>query len=136
VTALLLAFGLGFVSGLRVFTPVAAVLLVRGGVWGILAAVAAVLEYVVDLLPNCPSRTRPMGLVARAVSGALVGWMIATIHGGSGAFGAIAGVVGAMIGAYGGHAVRLKAIARIGNYPAGITEDLVAIGLAAFIVTR
>lgn len=136
MTVLLLAFGLGFASGLRVFTPVAALLLVRSGIWGILATVVAVLEYVIDLLPNYPSRTRPMGLVARAVSGAFVGWMIATIHGGSGAFGAVAGIIGAMIGAYGGLAVRLKAIARIGNYPAGITEDLVAIGLAAFIVTR
>src|SRR6476619_565181 len=41
VTALLLALGLGFVSGLRTFTPVAAVMLVRGGIWGIVLAVAA-----------------------------------------------------------------------------------------------
>jgi hypothetical protein len=40
------------------------------------------------------------------------------------------------IGAYAGHAARLAAIARIGLYPAAIVEDLVAIGLAAFIVTR
>jgi uncharacterized membrane protein len=136
VTPLLLAFGLGFAAGLRVFTPVAAVLLVRNGLWGILAAVAAVLEYVIDVLPNYPARTRPMGLVARAVSGAIVGWLIAATHGGSGPLGAVAGIIGAMIGAYGGLAVRLKAIPRIGNYPSGIAEDLVAIGLAAFIVTR
>jgi hypothetical protein len=37
----LLALGLGFVSGLRTFTPVAAVLLVRGGIWGIVLAVVA-----------------------------------------------------------------------------------------------
>ena len=115
MTALLLAFGLGFAAGLRVFTPVAAVLLVRNGLWGILAAV---------------------GLVARAVSGAIVGWVIAATHGGSGPLGAAAGIIGAMIGAYGGLAVRLKAIPRIGNYPSGIAEDLVAIGLAAFIITR
>ena len=46
MTALLLALGLGFVSGLRTFTPVAAVMLVRGGLWGIVLAVAAVGEYV------------------------------------------------------------------------------------------
>ena len=61
VTALLLALGLGFVSGLRTFTPVAAVLLVRGGIWGIVMAVAAVAEYVWDVLPNTPSRTQAMG---------------------------------------------------------------------------
>jgi uncharacterized membrane protein len=132
VTALLLALGLGFVSGLRTFTPVAAVMLVRGGIWGIVLAFAAVGEYVVDVLPNTPSRTQAMGLSARVVSGAFVGWMIATMHDGSG----IAGIAGAVIGTYAGHAARLAAIDRIGGYPAAIVEDLVAIGLAAFIVTR
>ena len=45
MTAILLALGLGFVSGLRTFTPVAAVMLVRGVIWGIVLAVAAVGEY-------------------------------------------------------------------------------------------
>ena len=94
VTALLLALGLGFVSGLRTFTPVAAVLLVRGGIWGIVLAVAAVGEYVWDVLPNTPSRTQAMGLSARVISGAFVGWLIATMHDGSGMFGAIAGIAG------------------------------------------
>ena len=129
VTALLLALGLGFVSGLRTFTPVAAVLLVRGGIWGIVLAVAAVGEYVWDVLPNTPSRTQAMGLSARVISGAFVGWMIATMHDGSGMFGAIAGIAGAVIGTYAGHAARLAAIARIGGYPAAIVEDLLAIGL-------
>lgn len=136
MTALFLALGIGFVSGLRTFTPVAAVLLMRGGILGIIAAVAAVGEYVVDVLPNTPSRTQAMGLSARIVSGAFVGWIIATMHDGSGIFGAIAGIAGAVIGAYAGHAARLAAIARIGRYPAAIVEDLVAIGLAAVIVTR
>jgi uncharacterized membrane protein len=136
VTALLLALCLGFVSGLRTFTPVAAVLLVRGGIWGIVLAVAAVGEYVADILPNTPSRTGAFGLLARSLSGAFVGWTIATMHGGSGFFGAIAGIVGALIGAYAGLAARLAAISRIGGYPAAIVEDAVAIGLAALIVTR
>ena len=136
MTALFLALGIGFVSGLRTFTPVAAVLLMRGGILGIIAAVAAVGEYVVDVLPTTPSRTQAMGLSARIVSGAFVGWIIATMHDGSGIFGAIAGIAGAVIGAYAGHAARLAAIARIGRYPAAIVEDLVAIGLAALIVTR
>jgi len=136
VTAVLLALGLSFVSGLRTFTPVAAVLLVRGGIWGIVLAVAAVGEYVWDVLPNTPSRTQAMGLSARVISGAFVGWLIATMHDGSGMFGAIAGIARAVIGTYAGHAARLAAIARIGGYPAAIVEDLLAIGLAAFIVTR
>ena len=136
MTALFLALGIGFVSGLRTFTPVAAVLLMRSGILGIIAAVAAVGEYVVDVLPTTPSRTQAMGLSARIVSGAFVGWIIATMHDGSGIFGAIAGIAGALIGACAGRAARLAAIARIGRYLAAIVEDLVAIGLAALIVTR
>ncbi|MDQ6766803.1 MAG: hypothetical protein M3Z41_03245 [Candidatus Eremiobacteraeota bacterium] len=123
-------------SGLRTFTPLAAVLLVRGGIWGIVLLVAAVAEYVADVLPNIPCRTQAMSLLGRSVSGAFVGWLIATMHDGSGIFGALAGISGAVIGTYAGLAARLAAIARIGRYPAAIAEDLVAIGLAAFIVTR
>jgi len=96
------------------------VLLVRGGIWGIALAVAAVGEYVWDVLPNTPSRTQAMGLSARVISGAFVGWLIATTPC---LLCAMAGTVDA-------------AIARVGGYPAAIVEDLVAIGLAAFIVTR
>jgi uncharacterized membrane protein len=130
MTALGLALILGFVAGLRTFTPVAAVLLVRGGIWGIVFAVAAAAEYVADILPATPSRTKPIGVTARVVSGAFCGWMIAST------FGAIAGVIGALLGTYLGHAARIAAIARIGAYPAAIVEDLIAIGLAAFAVTR
>lgn len=114
----------------------AAVLLGRGGLWGIVTAVAAAGEYVADVLPKTPSRTQPVGLAARIISGAFVGWTIVSIHGGPALAGAVAGVVGAVIGAFGGHAARLAAMARIGSYPAAILEDLIAIGLAAFIVTR
>jgi uncharacterized membrane protein len=127
---------LGIVAGLRTFTPLAAVLLVRGGIWGIVFAVAAAGEYVLDVLPSTPARTGALGLSARIVSGGFAGWLTATMHAGSGIFGAVTGVIGAVIGTYGGHAARMAAIARIGGYPAAFTEDLVAIGLAAVIVTR
>jgi len=131
-----LAFGLGIVAGLRTFTPLAAVFLMRGGIWGIVFSIAAVGEYVADALPNTPSRTGAVGLSARIVSGAFAGWMITTMHTGSGILGAVAGIIGAVIGTFGGHAARLAAIARIGGYPAAVLEDAVAIGLAAVIVTR
>jgi uncharacterized membrane protein len=131
-----LAFGLGIVAGLRTFTPLAAVFLVRGGVWGIVLSIAALGEYVADVLPNTPARTAPGGFAGRIISGAIAGWFFTTMHSGSAVLGAIAGVVGAVIGTFGGHAARLWAMARIGPYPAAIVEDLVAIGLAAVIVTR
>ncbi len=133
---LLLAVAIGFVSGLRTLTSLAAIFLVRGGVWGYVLGVCAIGEYVADAMPWIPSRTGPPGLIVRAVSGAIAGWLVTSAHGGSTVLGAIAGVIGAMLGAYGGHAARLAAIAAIGALPAAILEDAIAIGLAFAIVTR
>ena len=132
---LVFAFVLGIVSGLRTFTSPAAVMLRVGGVVSIVLAVCALAEYIVDALPQTPSRTGPVGLAARIVSGAFVGWTIA-MPAGSSVAGAIAGVIGAVIGTFGGHTARIAAIARIGALPAAFIEDIVAIGLAALIVTR
>src|SRR4029078_3249812 len=98
-------------------TPVAALLLVRGSIWGAVLTVAAVGEYVWDVLSNTPSRTQARGLSARGVRRAFVGWMIAAMHDGSAVFGAIAGIAGAVIGTYAGHAARLAGIARMGGAP-------------------
>jgi len=132
----LLALAIGFVSGLRTFTSLAALMLARGGVWGWVLAVAAVGEYVADALPRIPSRTRLPSIIIRPVSGSIAGWLIASGHGGSTADGAVLGIVGALAGTYGGHAARLAAIRRIGALPAALAEDAVAIALAAYIVTR
>ena len=130
----LLAFVLGVVSGLRAFTAPAVVLLARGNrIAGIVVAVFALAEYVGDLLPNTPSRTKPGPLIARLVSGAFVGWFIMRADVAPTAqhfLGAIVGALGALVGAYGGHALRLKAIDKIGAVPAGLVEDAIAIGLA------
>lgn len=136
MTALSLAAILGIAAGLRTFTPVAAVLLARGGFWSIIFTLAAAAEYVLDILPSTPSRTAAVGVAARIVSGAFSGWTIVTLSGGSGIAGAVAGIAGALIGTYGGHAARIAAMARIGSYPAAIAEDLIAVALAAFAVTR
>ena len=136
---LLLALGIGSVSGLRVFTSLAALALVRGGVWSYVVAVIALGEYVADASPNIPSRTALPSIAIRPLSGAVAGWLIAAMHGGStvlAAVGAVCGVIGAFAGTYGGHAARLWAIARIGAIPAALAEDVLAIALAAFLVTR
>ena len=133
---MLLALGIGFVSGLRALTSLAALMLMRGGIWGYVLAVFAVGEYVADASPKIPSRTALPSIVVRPLSGAFAGWLISTMHGGSAVVGAIAGIVGAFIGTYGGHAARVAAIDRIGAIPAAVAEDIVAIALAAFLVTR
>jgi uncharacterized membrane protein len=136
MTAVLLALGIGFVSGLRAFTSLGALGLVRGGLWGIVLALAALGEYVADAMPNIPSRTALPSIIVRPLSGAVAGWWIASVHDGSTIAGAVAGIIGALIGTYGGHAARVATIARIGAIPAAIAEDVVAIALAALLVTR
>jgi uncharacterized membrane protein len=105
-------------------------------VWGYVLGVCAIGEYVADTMPWIPSRTMPPSVVIRSVSGAIAGWLITTAQGGSAIAGAIAGIIGALLGTFGGHAARIAAIARIGALPAAILEDAVAIALAAFVVTR
>ena len=130
-----LAFVLGIAAGLRVFTPPAAVLLARGGIWGYVFAILAVGEYVADSLPMAPARTMLPSLVLRMISGGFVGFMAGGTAG-MGTVGAIVGIVGALIGSYGGLSARLWAIARFGPIPAALLEDVIAIGLAVFVVTR
>lgn len=133
---LISAFFLGLVAGLRSLTAPAALFLVRGGIIGIVLAVLAVAELIADMLPQIPSRTSPPALIARILSGGIVGWLIAGANSSLAIVGAILGIVGALVGAYGGRLVRIAAIERIGAVPAALAEDLVAIALAAFIVTR
>lgn len=135
--SLLLALGIGFVSGLRTFTSLAALALSRGvGIWGIVLGLGALGEYVADASPKIPSRTAFPSIVIRPLSGAIAGWFISAWHGGSPVAGAVVGAIGALLGTYGGHAARAAAIAKIGAIPAAVAEDVVAIALAALLVTR
>ena len=133
---LIFAFGLGLVAGLRSLTAPAALFLARGGTIGIVLAVLAVGELIADMLPQIPSRTSPPALIARIVSGGIVGWFITGANTSFGIVGAVLGILGAVVGAYGGRRVRIAAIERIGAVPAALVEDVVAIALAAAIVTR
>lgn len=97
----------------------------------IVFTLAAVGEYVVDTLPQTPSRTKPVGLGARIVFGALVGALAA--HGvfEPMAGGVIFGVVGAMIGTYGGVRVRMYWARSLGwDLPVALTESGMALGMA------
>jgi uncharacterized membrane protein len=130
------AFALGLVAGLRTFTAPAALFLARGGILGIVLGVAALGELIGDKLPQIPSRTSPPALIARIVSGAIVGFLIVGTGGGLAVTGAVAGVAGSLVGAFVGRAARMAAIARIGPIPAALIEDVIAVGLAALVVTR
>ena len=90
---LLLAFGIGFIAGLRsLVTPAVVAWAVHRG-WlnlqgttlsflGSTAAVAtftilAVVELVTDKLPSTPARTKPLGLIVRILLGGLSGAAVA-----------------------------------------------------------
>jgi uncharacterized membrane protein len=94
----------------------------------------ALVEYVMDQLPSTPSRKVPPQFGARIVSGALCGATLG-VSGGSWTVGLIAGVIGAVIGTYGGAEVRArmaKAFER--DLPAALIEDAGAIVLGLIIV--
>jgi uncharacterized membrane protein len=130
-------FLLGVAAGLRTFTAPAVLWLMRhGGVWAIVLAILAIGEYAGDLYPKAPARTSPPGLIARIASGAVVGWSLAVTSGAPGIAGALIALIGVALGTYGGLAVRLRMIAAFGALPAALLEDVVAIGIAVFAVSR
>jgi len=120
----------GLATGLRTMTAPAAYFLHRGGIAGGILAVAALGEYVYDANPKAASRTRPIGVTARLLSGGITGWFVAGVPG------IAAGAAGALAGCYGGHALRVQLIERTAPLPAALIEDALAIGLAFVAVSR
>jgi uncharacterized membrane protein len=146
----LLAVMIGVVAGLRAMTAPAAVsigawlglfslagtpLALMGSCWAaILFALLAFGELVTDQFPRTPSRKVPMQFGARLLTGGLSGASIGALAGVL-VPGLIAGIAGAVLGTYGGAAFRAWLAGRLGrDLPAGLAEDLVAIGGAAVII--
>jgi uncharacterized membrane protein len=97
----------------------------------IVFTLCAVGEYVVDTLPSTPSRTAPVGLTARLVLGALVGALAAHSIIEPVAGGIIFGVVGALVGTYGGVRVRRYWATTLGrDLPVALLESAIAVVLA------
>lgn len=149
------ALGIGFVAGLRSMTAPA---IVSWGVYfgalglqgtrlqfmGSIAAVAifslfAVAELIVDKLPMTPSRTKGPPFIARILMGALCGVCFCeTLNQPSFITGTVLGALGAVIGTFGGYEIRRRLVSglSIKDIFIAILEDLVAIGLAWFLVFR
>jgi uncharacterized membrane protein len=152
--ALLLAFGIGFVAGLRSLTAPAVVawaaylgwinlsnppLAFVGSVWTVaISTLLALGEFVTDQLPSTPARTAPMPLIARLVMGLFTGACLGIAGGMSSWLAAVTGAVGALAGAYGGYQARVKLVRGLGvpDLAIAIPEDLIAIGLGLLIVSR
>jgi uncharacterized membrane protein len=150
---LALTAGIGFVAGMRSLTAPAAVSWAAYLGWlnlegsplafmGSRVAVAiftglALLEYVTDLLPMTPARTKPGPLIARIIMGGLAGACLSVSAGQSISVGAVPGAIGAVIGAFAGYEIRRRLVGRLRVKDAfvAVPEDLVAIGLAYLFVS-
>jgi uncharacterized membrane protein len=151
---LLLAFSIGVVAGLRSLTAPAVVawaahlgwinlhgspLAFMGSVWAVaIFTILALLELVADQLPSTPSRTAPVGLSARIVTGALTGLCLGIAAGAAFWLGALAGAIGGIVGAFAGYHARvgLVRMLHVPDFAIAITEDLIAIGLGLLLVSR
>jgi len=148
---LLAAFVVGIACGLRALVGLAAVSwaassqhLPLQGTWlsflgnritSYISSVLAVGEIINDKMPKTPSRLVPPQFIARVVMGALTGSAIGLSHE-SLLLGALAGIVGSVVGTFAGakgRAFLAKAFGR--DLPAALLEDVLAIALA-FVALR
>ncbi len=141
---------LGLATGMRSMTPIALVCwcahlgyLPVQGTWAfwtahtvsvVVFSLAALGEYVGDKLPRTPNRIAPGPLAARIVFGGLVGAIAATALKGAGWEGALLGIVGALIGSFGGYTIRRDVVEYFGcrDWPVALVEDLIALACSAF----
>jgi uncharacterized membrane protein len=153
---LLLAFLIGLFTGLRSLTPPAITawaarlgwlklhspLAWIGSTWAAgLYTLLALGELVADKLPKTPSRTALPSLIARIVMGGLCASCIAMTGelGNQGLIiGTILGIVGALVGCFGGYQVRKRLVKTLGtpDYVVALVEDAITIGGSLWVVTR
>jgi uncharacterized membrane protein len=100
-------------------------------------SVAAIAEFAADLHPATPSRTAPGPLLGRILLGGLSGAALTLAAGQAPLIGGLLGGAGGLIGAFAGYHARVRLTAALGKGKLiALAEDLVAIVLAATIVSR
>jgi uncharacterized membrane protein len=152
--AFLLSFLLGCVDGLRSFTAPATVCWAAHLGWLHFAGtkfafidhrstltvftLLAIIELVLDKLPNTPARTAPVGLIARIVLGGLSGLALATGAGVSVPLAGLIASIGAITGAFAGYLIRRAVVlkAHVPDLVAAIAEDVIAIAGGLLIVSH
>ena len=154
MTVILFCFLLGCVAGLRSLTAPAVVC------WGahlgwlqfagtrlafighmttlIVFTLLALGELTADKLPKTPARTAAPGLIARVVMGAFCGSAIAVSAGGGLIVAAVIGIIGALLGTFGGYNVRHALVTRahLPDFAVALVEDIIAIGGGLLIVSH
>jgi uncharacterized membrane protein len=98
----------------------------------------AIAELIADKLPKTPRRTAVVPLLVRMLTGGLCGACLLGAANQSAALGAVLGAIGAVIGTFGGYEIRKRLVNQfdIPDIFVAIPEDLIAIGLALFLVSR
>ena len=148
------AVGIGVVAGLRSLTAPAVVgwavyfgwLSLQGSALAFMGSMLAVAifsllaigELAADKMPGTPKRTAPVPLLARILMGGLCGaCLFASAHQ-SFLIGALLGGTGGLIGAFGGYEIRRRLVSALNTKDifVAILEDLIAISLAFFLVSR
>ena len=99
-------------------------------------SVLAIGELIADKLPMMQKRTAPAPLMARIVTGGLCGACLCAATGQSLIVGAVLGGIGGVIGAFLGYDFRRRLDLHIKDFLVAICEDVVAVGLALFLVSR
>jgi uncharacterized membrane protein len=137
---------LGVATGMRTMTPITVLcwfawlgLLPQHGwafwtgylVSAIVFTVFALGEYFGDTLPTTPSRTKPALVFGRLVFGSLVGALAANALHDPWAGGVILGAIGALIGTFGFHKLRMVGAKAAGrDLPIAIMESTLALCFA------
>ena len=141
---------LGVVTGMRTMTGIAAVCWAAWLMWvpqtgwaswtgylasAIVFSVLAVGEYIGDTRASTPSRKAPGPLLARLAFGGLVGALMAKAISEPLAGGILTGVIGAVIGTYGGYTARAWGTKKVGrDLPVALLESVFAIALAGISI--
>jgi len=147
-----LALGIGIVAGLRSLTAPAVVawgahlgwLNLQGSPLSFMGStvavgifsVLAIGELIADKLPMMSKRTEPAPLTARIIMGGLCGACVCAATGQSLIGGAVLGGIGGIVGAFLGYGIRRRLDLHIKDLVVAICEDIVAVGLALFLVSR
>ncbi len=99
---------------------------------------AAIGELIYDKLPIAQSRTEPLGLITRAITGGLCGAALAAGAHLNSAVGALLGAIGGIAGAFAGYNIRhgLVTHLRLPDFFVAIVEDLLAISGGLFLASR
>ena len=108
-------------------------------IWSVIIFSAlAIFELFADLLPKTPKRTALGPLAARMITGALCGACVCASANESLPIGAAVGALGAVVGAFAGYEIRKRLVTGLKTKDLfiAIPEDLIAIGLALFCVSR